>query len=166
MPIDISMFIHPIETYDILEKPQKNATHVESQIHIEQEKGMIRDPALETAVQDIDELRDKLQQGTEKFFRFGLYITAYGETEKELSELTKSIEAILEAQLVYVKPAIFKAEQGFNSTLPLANDELDIGTSMNSRTAFHHFSFCFFHSFCQYRHPLWHQPAQQQLDYF
>jgi len=105
---------------------------VESQIHIEQEKGLIRDPALETAMQDIDELRDKLQQGTEKFFRYGLYITAYGETEKELNELVRSIEAILEAQLVYVKPAIFKAEQGYNSSLPLANDELDIGTSMNS----------------------------------
>ena len=83
-------------------------------------------------MQDIDELRDKLQQGTEKFFRYGLYITAYGETEKELNELVRSIEAILEAQLVYVKPAIFKAEQGYNSSLPLANDELDIGTSMNS----------------------------------
>ncbi|HRY82518.1 MAG TPA: ATP-binding protein [Candidatus Moranbacteria bacterium] len=132
LPIDISMFIHPIETYDILKDLKKNATRVESQLHIEQEKGMIRDPALETAIQDIDELRDKLQQGTEKFFRFGLYITAYGENEKELSDISRSIEAILEAQLVYIKPAIFKSEQGFNSTLPLANDELDIGSSMNS----------------------------------
>jgi type IV secretory pathway VirB4 component len=132
MPIDISMFIHPIDTYDILKTLKKSATQVESELHIEQAKGMIRDPALETAMQDIDELRDKLQQGTEKFFRFGLYITAYSETEKELNELTRSIEAILEAQLVYVKPAIFKSEQGFNSSLPLANDELDVGTSMNS----------------------------------
>jgi type IV secretory pathway VirB4 component len=93
---------------------------------------LVRDPALETAMQDIDELRDKLQQGTEKFFRLGLYITVYAETEKELNELAKGIESILEAQLVYVKPAIFKSEQGFNSALPLANDELDIGTSMNS----------------------------------
>ena len=132
MPIDISMFVHPIETYDILKNLKKNATRIESQIHIEQEAGMVRDPALETAIQDIDSLRDNLQQGTEKFFRFNLYITAYGETEKELSKITKSIESILEAQLVYVKPAIFKAEQGFNSTMPLANDELDAGTSMNS----------------------------------
>ncbi len=132
MPLDISMFIHPIDTYDILKTLRKNATRIESQINIEQEKGMIRDPAMETAISDIGDLRDKLQQGTEKFFRFGIYITAYGKTEKELNELTRSIEAILEAQLVYIKPAVFKAEQGFNSTLPLANDELDIGTSMNS----------------------------------
>jgi conjugal transfer ATP-binding protein TraC len=132
MPLDISMFIHPIETYDVLKTLKKTATQVESEISIEQEKGLVRDPALETAMQDVDELRDKLQQGTEKFFRFGLYITVYGETEKELSEFSKSIEAILEAQLVYVKPAVFKSEQGFSSSIPLANDELDVGTSLNS----------------------------------
>ena len=132
MPIDISMFVHPIETYDILKTLRKSATQVQSQLHIEQEKGLIRDPALETAMQDIDELRDKLQQGTEKFFRFGLYITVYGQDEKELDKAAKSIRSILEAQLVYVKPAIFKTEQGFNSTIPLANDQLNIGTNMNS----------------------------------
>ncbi len=132
MPLDISMFIHPIDTYDILKTLKKNATRVESQIHIEQNKGLIRDPAMETAITDINDLRDKLQQGAEKFFRFGTYITVYGKTEKEVEKLSQSIETILEAQLVYVKPAVFKVEQGFNSTLPLANDELDVGTSMNS----------------------------------
>ena len=132
LPIDISMFIHPIDTYDILKTLKKSATQVESQVQIEQKKGLIRNPTLETAQQDIDELRDKLQQGTEKFFRFALYITAYGDSEKSVTEIVKSIEAVLEAQLVYVKPAIFKSEQGFNSSLPLANDELDIATNMNS----------------------------------
>ncbi|MFA7208666.1 MAG: ATP-binding protein [Parcubacteria group bacterium] len=132
MPIDISMFVHPVETYDILKTLKKSATQVQSQLHIEQEKGLVRDPTLETAIQDIEELRDKLQQGTEKFFRFGLYITVYGQDEKELEKSAKNIESILEAQLVYVKPAIFKTEQGFNSTIPLGNDELNIGTNMNS----------------------------------
>ncbi len=132
LPIDISMFVHPIETYDVLKTLRKSATQVQSQLHIDQEKGMIRDPAMETAMQDIEELRDKLQQGTEKFFRFGLYITVYGSDEKDLEKSAKSIESILEAQLVYVKPAIFRTEQGFNSTIPLANDELDVATNMNS----------------------------------
>lgn len=131
-PIDISMFIHPIDTGEILKSLRKSITQVESQINIEQEKGLVRDPSLETAAKDIEELRDKLQQGTEKFFRFGLYITIYGQDEKELEKIEKSITSILEAQLVYVKPAVFKSEQGFISSLPIANDELDVGTSMNS----------------------------------
>jgi len=132
IPLDISMFIHPIDTTSILKTLRTSATQVQSQVHIEQQKGLIRDPALETAMQDIDELRDKLQQGTERFFRYGLYITVYGQDEKELEKLVGSITAILEAQLIYTKPAVFKTEQGFNSALPLANDELDIGTNMNS----------------------------------
>jgi len=132
LPLDISMFVHPIDTYDILKTLRKTSTQVQSQLSIEEKAGLVRDPALETAARDIEELRDKLQQGTEKFFRYGLYITVYAADEKELEKLSKSIESILEAQLVYIKPAIFKAEQGFNSTLPLANDELDVGTSMNS----------------------------------
>jgi conjugal transfer ATP-binding protein TraC len=132
MPMDISMFVHPIDTNTILKNLRKTATQVQSQIHIEEERGMVRDPVLETAARDIDELRDKLQQGTEKFFRFGLYITIYAQDEKELDKQVKAIMAILEAQLVYTKPAVFKTEQGFNSSLPLANDELDIGTSMDS----------------------------------
>lgn len=132
VPLDISMFIHPIDTGEILKSLRKGITQVESQMHLEAERGLVRDPALETAAQDIEELRDKLQQGTEKFFRFGLYITIYAQEEKELNKLAQSLTSILEAQLVYVKPAIFKAEQGFNSALPLANDELNVGTSMNS----------------------------------
>jgi len=132
MPMDISMFIHPIDTNTILKNLRKTATQVQSQIHIEEARGMVRDPVLETAMRDIDELRDKLQQGTEKFFRFGLYITIYAQEEKELDKQVKAIMAILEAQLVYTKLAIFKTEQGFNSSLPLANDELNVGTSMDS----------------------------------
>jgi len=132
IPMDISMFVHPIETYDILKTLMTSSTRIQSQLHIEAEKGLLRDPALETAAQDIEELRDKLQQGTEKFFQFGLYITVYGQDEKELNKSISSMTSILEAQLVYTKTAVFRSEQGFVSCLPLANDELSVGTNMNS----------------------------------
>jgi len=132
LPIDISMFIHPVDTYSILKELRKSSTQVQSQLSLEAERGLIRDPSLETASQDIEELRDKLQQGIEKFFRYGLYITIYANDEKELEKNSQSITALLEAQLVYLKPAVFRMEQGFKSALPLANDALDIGTSLNS----------------------------------
>ncbi|EKE25141.1 MAG: hypothetical protein ACD_5C00274G0002 [uncultured bacterium] len=130
--MDTSMFIHPINTAEILKTLRKSSTQVQSQIHIEEQSGKIRDPILETALQDIEDLRDKLQQGTEKFFRFGLYITVYGKTIQELDKANQEIESILEAQLVYIKPAVLKTEQGFSSTLPLANDELDVANNLNT----------------------------------
>lgn len=130
--MDTSMFIHPISTAEILKNLRKSSTQVQSQIHMEEEAGKIRDPILETAIQDIEELRDKLQQGTEKFFRFGLYMTLYGGTLEEVDRLNRQIEAVLEAQMVYIKPAVLKVEQGFMSALPLANDELDVGNNLNT----------------------------------
>ncbi len=131
-PMDISMFMHPVDTKDILKTLRKSATQVESRIQIEQEEGKIRDPMLETAIQNIEELRDQLQQGTEKFFRFGLYITVYGSDAKEIDKISKEIEAIMEAQMVYIKPAILRADKGFASTLPLANDMLDVANNLNT----------------------------------
>ncbi len=130
--MDIAMFVHPINTNDVLKELRKNATRVESQIQLESEGGKVRDPILETAIHDIEELRDKLQQGTEKFFRFGLYVSVYGQTLEEARKISQQIEAILEAQLVYVKPAVMRAENGFSSTLPLGNDELDVANNLNT----------------------------------
>jgi len=132
MPLDISMFVHPIETTDILKSLKRSATQVESEIHLEQEAGKIRDPVLETALQDIESLRNQLQQGTERFFKFGLYMTVYANDKETLEKSAQFIESLLESRLVYVKEAVFRSEQGFCSTLPLANDELGVANNMNS----------------------------------
>ena len=130
--MDTAMFIHPMDTAEILKTLRKSSTQVQSQIHIEEEGGKIRDPILDTALQNIEELRDSLQQGTEKFFRFGLYMTVYANSVEEIDKITLNIESILEAQMVYIKPAVLKVEQGFSSTLPLANDELDVANNLNT----------------------------------
>lgn len=130
--MDTSIFIHPMDTADVLKNLRKKATQVMSEISIESEKGKIRDPILESALENIEDLRNKLQEGSEKFFRFSVYMTVYGASVDEVSKISDSIEAILEAQLVYVKPAIFRMEQGISSTIPLASDELDVANNLNT----------------------------------
>ncbi len=130
--MDAALFIHPIDTGEIMKNLRKSATQVQSQIHIEAEDGKIRDPMLETALQDIESLRNSLMQGTEKFFRLGVYMTVYGETESELTEKSSAIQSILEAQLVYTKPAVMRMDQGFASTRPLGNDVLDVANNLNT----------------------------------
>ena len=129
---DMSMFVHPLESPTVLKNLKKTVTQIESQISINEEKNKVRDPILETALQDAEELRDRLMQGSERLFQFGLYITFYAESLKELDEISSRIEGMLETRLVYAKPALFQMEQGFASTLPLGNDELMIGNNMNS----------------------------------
>ncbi len=129
---DISMFIHPVDTAIILNQLRKKVAQVQSQISMREEKGLVRDPALDTAYRDLEDLRDKLQQATEKLFNFALYITIYGDSETELNKLETAIKSSLEAKLVYMKPALFQQEEGFQSTLPLNQDELLIHNYMNS----------------------------------
>lgn len=129
---DISIFIHPIETTKVLRQFQKKVAEVQSQIHSREEKGLVRDPVLDIAYQDLEKLRDDLQQAQEKLFDVGLYMSIYGDTEQELDKIESEIKSILEAKLVYLRPALFQQEQGFKSSLPLATDELLVHTKLNS----------------------------------
>ncbi len=129
---DVSIFIHPIDTSDILRTFQKKVAEVQSQIADRESKGMVRDPMLDTAYQDLESLRDNLQQAQEKIFDVGLYISIYGENDAELDKIESEIKSILEAKLVYVKPALFQQEQAFRSIIPLGNDELLVHSKLNS----------------------------------
>jgi len=129
---DVSIFVHPIETAKVLRQFQKKVAEVQSQIHTREEKGLVRDPMLDVAYQDLENLRDQLQQAQEKLFDVGLYITIYGDSSEELDKVESEIKSILEAKLIYVKPALFQQEQGYKSTLPLGNDLLDVHSKLNS----------------------------------
>ncbi len=130
--IDISIFIHPLDTNEMLRKFQKKVAEVQSQIATREERGMVRDPQLDTAYSDLEHLRDSLQQAQERIFDVGLYLTIYGATVEELDKLESEVRSILESRLVYIRPALFQQEQGFRSILPLCNDELDVHTKLNS----------------------------------
>ncbi|MDD4989181.1 MAG: DUF87 domain-containing protein [Candidatus Pacebacteria bacterium] len=129
---DISIFVHPIETAKVLRQFQKKVAEVESQISERQQKGLVRDPVLDTAYQDLEGLRDRLQQAQEKLFDVGLYISIYGDTNEEIDKIESEIKGILEAKLVYLKPALFQQEQGFKTVLPLGNDLLEVHSKLNS----------------------------------
>ncbi len=129
---DVSMYIYPQESATILKQLRKRITQVSASISMQAEAGKIRDPQLETAYQDIEELRDRLVQGTERFFQYGLYLTIYAKTQSELEDVLSQIEVLLEGRLVYAKPALFQMDQGFLSTLPLGHDLLTVSTNMNT----------------------------------
>jgi type IV secretory pathway VirB4 component len=129
---DISIFIHPLDTTITLRALQKKIAEVESQIITREEKGMVRDPMLDTAQADIENLRDQLMQATEKMFSVGLYVTLYGNTEEELEKTEGDIRSILDAKLIYLKTALFQQAEGFKSVIPFATDLLEVNTRINS----------------------------------
>ena len=132
LTFDISMFFYPVKSAIILKQLQNKVGSISAQIISDAEKGAARDPLRETALHDIEYLRDSLTQGTEKFFQFSLYITLYADNAEDLDRMSDQVEDILGSRLVYSRRVYFQSEQGFNSTLPTGNDELFITFNMNS----------------------------------
>ncbi len=156
---NISIFIHPIDTAKILRQFQKKVAEVQSQINMRERKGLVRDPVLDTAYQDLESLRDNLQQAQEKLFDVGLYISIYGDNEDELDKIESEIKSLLESRLIYVKPALFQQEQGFKSVLPIATDLLAVHSKLNSSPLSSIFPFVSLDLTIGYRNSLWHQQA-------
>lgn len=130
--MDLSMMIYPVESQVVLENLRKKVTQLEAGLQIDAEKGRIRDPGKQAAIQDAEEMRDKLQVGEERFFRFGLYFTLYGSSMDELEFVAHKVESVLGQQLVYSKPATSQQEQGLNSTIPQLTDQLQIKRNFNT----------------------------------
>ncbi len=130
--LDVGMFFYPVKSHIILKQLKKKAGNLEAQILGDSEKGAPRDPIRETALRDVEKLRDELTQGIEKFFQFALYVTIYAKNKDELDKLSEQIEQLFGSKLIYSKKVFFQSEQGFNSTLPLGNDELMVAFNMNS----------------------------------
>lgn len=130
--MDLSMFVYPVESQVVLENLRKKVGQLEAGIQIDAEKGRVRDPSKQAAILDAEEMRDKLQVGEERFFRFGLYFTIYGSSMDELEFVAHKVESMLGQQLVYSKPATSQQEQGLNNTIPQFVDQLQIRRNMNS----------------------------------
>jgi type IV secretory pathway VirB4 component len=130
--LDIAMFFYPIKADIILKQLKKKVGMLEAQVSSDAESGKPRDPISETALRDVEQLRDDLTQGIEHFFQFAFYCTFYSTDKEELERVTSQVESTFASMLIYTRRAYFQAEQGFNSTLPAGNDELQITFNMST----------------------------------
>lgn len=130
--MDIVHYIYPTSNKVIMKMLRKKVAEMRSSIRILEQRGIVRDPSLEAALQDAEELRDLLARGREKLFQFGMYVTIYADDEEKLKRLQTDVESLLGGKLVLSKPAFFQMEHGWISSLPLAIDELEINRNMNT----------------------------------
>ncbi len=129
---DIALNVNPIDTGKILSQFQKKVAEVQSQISERESKGMVRDPMLEAAYRDLEQLRDGLQQAQERMFEVGLYISIYAQNETELFKAENEIKGQLDSQMVFLKPATFQQDTAFLSSIPTGQDDLRVVQKMNT----------------------------------
>ncbi len=131
-PMNISIFIHPVSTEPLLKQLRRRVTEVQAEISEREEKGLVRDPALETAYQDLEGLRERLMTAQERMSKLGVYLTVYAENEEGLKDVETTLRSILEARLIYIKPTLYQQKQGFISTAPYGLDKILVHTPMNT----------------------------------
>jgi type IV secretory pathway VirB4 component len=130
--MDVAMFFYPVKSEIILKQLRNKVGAIEAQITADSEKGAPRDPIRETALRDIEKLRDDLTQGIEHFFQFAFYVTLYTDSKDKLDQISTDVESIFGGKLIASRKVLYQAEQGFNSTLPVGIDELMVSFNMNS----------------------------------
>lgn len=132
--MDVGIHIAPLESNLFLDKLRKQAGRLESSRQIEQEKGMVRNPQLDTAIADVDQLREDLTAGQQRIFKVGMYFTIYAKKQDELKQASDQLISLLGGLLVYTKQSIFQMDQGFHTTLPLGEDELQIYKNLDTNS--------------------------------
>ena len=142
--LDVGFHIHPIDTGTVLKQLRKKVGEVQAEIMERREKGHVRDPVLETAYQDLESLRDRLQTAQERMFKFGLYLTVYGDKLKEIEEIEVTLRSILESRLIYIKPALYQQKEGFAAASPYGLDKLMVHTLLNTEVLSSTFPFVSF----------------------
>ncbi len=139
--MDIAIHMSPIDTGIALKNLTKKTAMLNASIAEREEKGLVRDPALETALMDTEELRDTLQQTREKLFSISLYCSVYTDTLDELKKLEYKIMSTFERSLITVKSPMFEQTRLWRSVSPLSKNFMGVTFAMNTSPASAFFPF-------------------------
>ena len=130
--LTISMYIYPTDGKEILDDLRRKIAEMGAEISTDIQRGRVVNPATQAKLEDAMNLQADLVKGVERFFQFGLYATVAADTREDLNRINKNLEAALGSLLIISKKATLQMEEGFVSTLPIANDKLGISRNMDT----------------------------------
>ncbi len=130
--LDISMFAYPTSGADVLGDLKRKIAEMEATISSDIERGKPADPTVQAALEDALALQEELAKGIERFFQFSFYITISAESLPDLVDTEKRLKTTLASVLLSAKSATLQMEDGFKTTLPIAQDRLAITRNMDT----------------------------------
>ena len=139
--MNISMFLYPVESKDILSNLRRKIAEMEATIESDLQQGLEPDPKIRASLEDAVSLREELARGLERFFQFGLYVTLSADTLEELNLRSKQLVSLLASNLLVIKPATLQMEDGFKTTIPTGTDKLFSTRNMDTTSVASTFPF-------------------------
>lgn len=130
--MNVSMFIFPADSGEILENLKRTITEMEAEIQSDLRAGKLSNINTEVKLEDARFIREELAKGSERFFQFGLYVTVQAKSLDELEKITKNIQSTLGSLLIVSKNATLQMDEGFKTTIPMGLDKLLITRNMDT----------------------------------
>ncbi|MBS3106414.1 ATP-binding protein [Candidatus Woesearchaeota archaeon] len=129
---DLSIFIEPVPIEDMMVILNKELQKQRADLYASELKAIIN-PTLEIQYSDTRAVLELLQKGHEKLFNVSFYVNCKADSKEELDLITKKVEAELNGMLIIPKLALFQMKEGLKSTIPLADDKLQVKRNVTTR---------------------------------
>lgn len=130
--MNISMFIYPEDSDEILDNLKRRITEMEAEITSDLRAGKMSNISTEVKLEDAINLREQLARGTDRFFQLGLYITIKANSLDELDKLSKALRSSLGSLMIITKVTTMQMGAGFKTCLPLGEDKLKVTRNMDT----------------------------------
>ena len=130
--LDVAVHIDPVPSRLAADRLRRQLARLESSRRTNAGKGRLGDPELDAAAGDARELAERLARGQGKLFRVGLYLSVHAASGAELDAACENVRALTASLLMDLRPATFRALQGWVTTLPLGVDQLQTTRTMDT----------------------------------
>lgn len=137
----VSVYFDAIPQDEAIKMIKRQGTNISSNLLEIQKKASksgfdpsLVSPDLQVAKEESSELMEEMTKDNGMLFTGNIVITIFASSLDELQRFEELLKAIAVKSLVFLKPLNFQQEEGLNSSLPLANNQLKIQRLMTNNT--------------------------------
>lgn len=130
--VDVSVHAEPVPGPVAAQRLRRQRARLESTRRAGADRGGLDDPDLEAAAEDAQALAYRVARGQSRLFRLGVYLTLHAPTRDELAALVDEVTGVAASLMLTVRPATFRALQGWITGLPLGIDLLGMTRTVDT----------------------------------
>ncbi len=134
--IELSIHLTPLETGHIIRHLERQQLALVSTQALAERHGQLSGMAQRsTAASDVANTINALQQGTEKIFSVGMYLTVRATSPEVLDAAMARIMGAIDGMLSHARVAVLQQDIGFRSVLPQGEDHLQVRRNLTTTGA-------------------------------
>jgi hypothetical protein len=134
LPVDVSIHVRPLPSAAMVRALSLQIAKLEASRRARIRGELVPDVERDVALEDAERLRDRLQRGEERIFSVAIYFLVRTTSRRELDDLTRRVETVLDGMLAQSRRTLWEQERGFRSCLPEGRDQCwSLATSTQAR---------------------------------